>query len=122
SHHTAALELGDGVVGGVRLRLGEHPVARAVELPDALGVAAERLDRAVLERVVPRPDPRRRAKVRDPALRRDPGTGQDDHRRRPARPPARPGAPPSPPASAPGPGPSRKSRSWSRRIRLVTLP
>jgi hypothetical protein len=64
----------------VRLGLGQHREARRVEAPHLLGIAAERVDRAVLERVELRPQAGRRAEVGHAALGRHTGAAQDDAR------------------------------------------
>src|SRR5207237_3399780 len=74
------LEPGERTVRVVRLRLGQDAEARCVEPPDLLRVGAEGLDRAVLERVETRPEPRRRPEVGDTALRRHACPGQEDAR------------------------------------------
>src|SRR5581483_10148054 len=79
-HEARALELGERAVRRVRLRVRQHSESLRVEVPHLLRVAAEGLDRGVLHRVVPRPDPGRRPEVRDPALGRDAGARQDDAR------------------------------------------
>ena len=60
SSETRALERGERQVAGVRLRVGEHAEAPAVELPDLRRVAPEAVDRRDLVRVVLRPDAGRR--------------------------------------------------------------
>jgi acyl-CoA thioester hydrolase len=65
-------------VSGVRLGVEERAEARRVEVPEALGVAAERLDRRHLERVDLGPDARVRAEVRDAALGAHPRARQHD--------------------------------------------
>ena len=74
------LEPSQSEVRVVRLGAREHREPRRVEAPHLLRVAAERLDRAVLERVELCPEPGRGAEVRDPALGRDPRAGEDDAR------------------------------------------
>ena len=59
---------------------GQHVDPRRVEAPDLLRVVAERAERRVLHRVDLGPDPGRRAEVRDAALGRDAGAGEDDAR------------------------------------------
>src|SRR5204863_9354813 len=66
----------------VRPRVREHREARRVEAPHLPRVGAERVDRAVLERVELRPETGRRAEVGDPALGRDARAGEDDARLR----------------------------------------
>ena len=74
-HHGAdpatLLELGEGAVPVVRLRLREHVKPERVELPNPHGIAAERIDARDLGRVVLRPDASRRAEVRDSRLGAD---------------------------------------------------
>ena len=93
----------------VRLGGRQHPVALAVKLPDLLGVAAERVDRAVLERVELRPDPVGVRKsgmplsVETPApvrttqdpLSRSASASRVDRHRPPAWPSPRPSEPPT---------------------------
>ena len=74
------VELGEGTVAFVRLGPGERLEPEGVELPDPCRIPAERVDVRHLERVVPRPDPLRRAEVRDPRLGADAGAGEDDAR------------------------------------------
>ena len=74
------LELRERVMGCVGLGARQHLDSGRVEAPDLLRVALERAQRRVLHRVDLRPDPGRRAEVRDPALGADAGAGQDDAR------------------------------------------
>ena len=76
----APLELGEREVRRVGLGVRQHAQPEPVELPHLAWVALERVDRRVLHRVVLRPDPGRRAEVRDPALGRDPCPRQCDGR------------------------------------------
>src|SRR6266516_7555349 len=74
------LELREGGVSGIRLSLRQRHDARLVEAPDLERVAPERFDRAILERVERRPEPGRRAEVRDAALRAHACPREDDAR------------------------------------------
>ena len=79
-HEPELLESRERTVRVVRLGIGEHGEPARVELPDAGRVAPEPVDARHLHRVVARPDPLARAKVRDPALRGHARSGQDDAR------------------------------------------
>ncbi len=68
-HEPELLEPRERAMGVVRLGLGVNREPPRVELPDAGRVAPEAVEARHLRRVVPRPDPLARAKVRDPALR-----------------------------------------------------
>src|SRR5439155_15201947 len=74
------LELGERVVAVVRLSLRERIQPEGVELPDACGIAAQRIDVRDLERVVLRPDAMGGAEVRDSRLRADAGAREHDTR------------------------------------------
>ncbi len=76
---TAALELGQRLVGGVRAFVPERVEARPVVGPESLRIAFEDVDVGDLHRVDVRPDPRLRgAEVRDAGRDRDSGPGQRD--------------------------------------------
>ena len=74
------LEFSERPMGAIRLRLCQHGEARRVEAPDLLRVSPKGPQRRVLERVEPRPDSSRRAKVGHAALRRGPGAREGDAR------------------------------------------
>jgi hypothetical protein len=82
-HEAAPLQLGECAVGIVRLGVRQHREAWRVEAPHLRGIGAERLERAVLQRIELRPDSGGRPEVRDTALGRNPGAGEHDAR--PAR-------------------------------------
>src|SRR5262245_59298191 len=74
----ARLQLRKRKVGRVRPGLREHVESERVELPDALRVAAERVDRCDLVGIEALPDPGRAPKVRNAALRADPRARERD--------------------------------------------
>ena len=80
AHEPAALELRERAMRIVRLGSGQHVDPLRVEAPDLLRVLAEGAERRVLHRVDLGPDPGRRAEVRDAALGRHAGAGEDDAR------------------------------------------
>src|SRR6478609_6353699 len=72
-HEAAALELGDDVVRTVRLLVAQRHEALRVEVPEAVGVATERVDVRDLHRVDLLPHALAgRAEVGDPGWNRDP--------------------------------------------------
>src|SRR5581483_6503579 len=75
-HEPLRLERGERLVRGVRPRVAEDVEPQRVELPHALRVPAEGVDRRHLVRVEALPDAVRAAEVRDPALGRHAGARQ----------------------------------------------
>src|SRR5436190_8508612 len=74
---TAPLQFGESLVGRVRLLIHEVVEARPVEVPEALRIAMEGVDRRHGHRVDLRPEPlARRPEVGNARGHRDPGPGQ----------------------------------------------